>query len=587
MANFRLNTLENINSALAAFKNNKDVRPAVFYSRILEDTIKVPVEDYVHVQHATQTRTLPQGHQKLNLRRLGSWTPHTEVLKEGMPPRPDVTKSESIELGYTQFGRFAYFTDQIRTDVLDDFVAHYTKELSDLANRTIEKFAREKLLSAPSAYIAGGRDSIGKLLPGDIITIADLRFMTKKFERNLIKPINGNFNYICSPEFMHDLIDDPYVENYMRINQSTFNMYTNEEPFPLFKIKFYVTRLDENLAPDIDHPGEYINSDGNYELRMIDPTLTKVFSVVATKDTAVDNEEDVDSTYLSSNLAIRAPLKKYYYKDGSAIENRIFWKMNPSATVSLGTNVKNLFIKTAGKWQAVESLDAGNPELTAEEIAASVELPINRGILTGAEGLVKLTVEGQGATQIIIKELGSAGTADPLNQLSSIGFKIQGLGFGFLRPEAVYVTYSLPHTAMAMLGLTKDAILGKVSSHVDEKGTPNYSDNPEGLGLEKNFYRDSKFNERYTNVEEQDPQPVFWFVTYVAKDHEGADIVIPKQYVEDGGLAVPPAVNNGATPAKVAEGWYTDPTTQTSATKWDFETDVVNEAVTLYVKWAS
>ncbi|NCB50129.1 MAG: hypothetical protein EOM53_05610, partial [Alphaproteobacteria bacterium] len=169
-----LNTIENINSALAVVRNNPSVRPEKFYSKILLDTIKLPQEDYVHLKHASKTMMLPAGHQKLELKRLGSWTAHTQVLKEGIPPRPDLTRSETIEVGYTQFGRFAFFTDQIRTDVLVDFVAHYSKELSDLANRTLEKFAREKLLSAPSAFYAGGKTSIGQLVTGDLPTIAEL-----------------------------------------------------------------------------------------------------------------------------------------------------------------------------------------------------------------------------------------------------------------------------------------------------------------------------------------------------------------------------------------------------------------------------
>lgn len=475
MANFRLNSIENINSALAAFKNNPDVRPEKFYSRILEDTIKVPMEDYVHVQHATESRTIPAGHQKLNLRRMGSWTPHTAVLQEGIPPRPDVTKSESIELGYTQFGRFAYFTDQIRTDVLDDFWAHYVKELADLANRTIEKFAREKLLSAPSAYLPDGKESIGELTPGDKITIADLRLMTKYFERQLVKPIGGRFNYICSPEFMHDLIEDPYVENYMRLNQSTFQMYTSEEPFDLFKIKFITTRLDENLAPDIDHPGEYIDGEGNYRLRVISTDGNLVWDFLDEgKSISIETESKATGDALKGKLAERFTLTNYYYKDGSAIENRVYWHIDSSKLGAVdGTSkefagVRNLYKLEEGEYKS----KADQTGLLTKAIidAGWNELPINRGILTGANGLAKVTVEGQGATQIIIKELGSAGTADPLNQLSSMGFKIQGLGFGFIRPEAVFVTYSVPATAVAMLGLTMDAILGSVESRIGEFG---------------------------------------------------------------------------------------------------------------------
>jgi len=458
-----LNSIENINSALSVVKNNPSVKPELFYSKVLLDTIQVPQEDYVHLKHASKTMMLPAGHQKLELKRLGTWTPHTQVLREGMPPRPDLTRSETIEVGYTQFGRFAFFTDQIRTDVVVDFVAHYSKELSDLANRTLEKFAREKLLSAPSAFYAGVNTSVGTLVPGDIITIADLRLITLKFGRMFVDPIDGFYNYICSPEFMYDLIDDPYVKYYMETNHNTFDLYSSGKPFPLFKIRYIETRLDENLAPDLDHPGEYMDGNGVYWLRMIKKDGSVVYSIKneAVTTSPVNNEVDVTDT---TKLGGRYILKQYYYRDGSAIENRVYWKLN-SAVAGTTTNVAN--VKTIlgdGTYEAGDHLD-----VPAGTVALSVELPINRGIFVGAKGLVKVQVEGQGATQIIVKGLGSAGTNDPLDQLSSIGFKIQGIGFGFERPEAVFVTYSVPNHALDTVGITRDAILGK-ANFVDPQG---------------------------------------------------------------------------------------------------------------------
>jgi hypothetical protein len=473
-----LNTIQNINSALAVVRNNSNVRPELFYSKILLDTIKVPQEDYVHLKHASTTRVLPAGHQKLELKRLGTWTAHTQVLREGMPPRPDLTRSESIEVGYTQFGRFAFFTDQIRTDVLVDFVAHYSKELSDLANRTLEKFAREKLLSAPSAFYANGKTSVGQLAPGDVVTIADLRLITLKFSRMFVDPIDGFYNYICSPEFMYDMIDDPYVKYYMETNNNTFELYSSGKPFPLFKIKYIETRLDENLAPDLDHPGEYMDGNGTYWLRMVTKDGSLVYSVKneAASSATKKNESDVTDTALAS----RHILTEYYYRDGSAIENRVYWKIIPTV-VPVHTNVSNIlkWNTSTKKYEAVASAAVGDDPgiLTAfggagqrqATITNSIELPINRGIFTGAKGLVRVQVEGQGATQIIVKGLGSAGTNDPLDQLSSIGFKIQGVGFGFERPEAVFVTYSVPNHALDTAGISRDAILGK-QNHVNEKG---------------------------------------------------------------------------------------------------------------------
>lgn len=479
----RLNSIDNINSALAAFANNEDLRPDKFYNRILEDTIKVPLEDYVHVQQATQVREIDPAFQRLNLRRLGSWTPHTEVLKEGIPPRPDLTRSESINISYMQFGRFAYFTDQIRTDVLDDFVAHYTKELADLANRTLEKFAREKLLSTPTRWIAGGKKSIGELVPGDIITIADLRLMVARMERELVKPINGVFHYIASPEFMYDLLDDPYIENYMRINQSTFNMYNDGEPISMFKIKFFSTRLDEHLTPDLDHPGEFIDSTGEYALRLVGGNQDVIFSVKGTElQTPVKNEDDPLLVVADSDAAVRATLTEFYYRDGSAIENRIFWKINDKVESDTALRAKIIEdsvykLDENGIWVKGDKTD-----VEVADLVGATELPIHRGILTGAEGLIHLRVKGQGSAQIILKELGSGGTSDPLNQLSSIGFKLRGVGFGFLRPEAVYATYGVPYHAIAMSGLTAKPIHGPDSSWVDPTGVDEDNfDNPEDL----------------------------------------------------------------------------------------------------------
>lgn len=465
-----LNSLENINAALGVVRNNPNVRPELFYSKILLDTIKVPVEDYVHLKHASRTLMLPKGHEKLELKRMGSWTPHTEVLKEGIPPRPDLTRSESIEVGYTQFGRFAFFTDQIRTDVVVDFVAHYSKELSDLANRTLEKFAREKLLSAPSRFYAKGRTSVGQLVPGDVITIADLRLLTLKFSRMFIDPIDGFYNYICSPEFMYDFIDDPYVKYYMETNQNTFNLYSDGKPFPLFKIKYIETRLDENLAPDLDHPGEYMDADGVYWLRMITKSDNGalVYSIKneAVTSTPVNNETDVTDT---TKLGGRYILKEYYYRDGSAIENRVYWKINAGVSAS-ASNVANVCKLKSSFEEGEEPYESGDhSDVTEAKIKDSIELPINRGIFVGSKGLVKVQVEGQGATQIIVKGLGSAGTRDPLDQLSSIGFKIQGVGFGFERPEAVVALFSVPNHALETAGLSTEAILGKMN-HVDPRG---------------------------------------------------------------------------------------------------------------------
>lgn len=463
-----LNSIDNINTALAAYRNNKDIRPEKFYSRILLDTIELPAEDYVHVQHATKTYTLPADHQKVVLNRFGSWTAHTELLKEMIPPRPDQTRSESIELYTLQFGRVAYFSSQLKTDVIGQFEAHYAKRMSDLANQTIEKYAREKLLSAPAKFYASGKLGIGELVPGDTITVADLRLLVLRFQRLMVDPLNGFYNYICSPEFVYDLIDDPYVQSYMEINSNTFDAYTNGKPFPLFQVRYIPTRFDENLAPDLDHPGEYIDASNAFWNRRATKNGKVIFSVKATDSGTFANEVNVTQT---THLAGRYVLTDYYYRDGSAIENRVYWKINKDVTLTTA-NVENVYEGTERvtdtgvkvmDYEEVTDIDEIKALLTADVIGSSVELPVNKGILVGGDGLVKVISQGLGNAEIIMKAAGSAGALDPLNQLSSMGFKLRGLGFGFERVESVVVTYGVPNQALNTAGIYAGVVLSNAT----------------------------------------------------------------------------------------------------------------------------
>ena len=62
----------------------------------------------------------------------------------------------------------------------------------------------------------------------------------------------------------------------------------------------------------------------------------------------------------------------------------------------------------------------------------------------GEECLFRVGVEGHTQPQFIKKELGSAGTEDPLNQRQSIGWKIDSLGYKVPNPDAVVAYVSCP-----------------------------------------------------------------------------------------------------------------------------------------------
>ena len=77
------------------------------------------------------------------------------------------------------------------------------------------------------------------------------------------------------------------------------------------------------------------------------------------------------------------------------------------------------------------------------------QLPIHTAIMIGDEALARLEIEGEGNVQVFVKEKGSAGTLDPINQRQSIGFKINTIGFKRIREEAIWLFHHVPTQATA------------------------------------------------------------------------------------------------------------------------------------------
>src|SRR5690554_649161 len=420
--------IKNINRVVEQInQGGYDIRPQQFYDRVLLDTIKLGEENYVHTKY-TESYSLPVGTEKLQKRRWGGLTAHTVPLLEGIPPIADKTSMEEITFTATQFGRYMEFTDRVDLDQIDPQIAHYTHELGDVMARTFEKYARETLLSAASALYGGNKASEDELILGDKVTIADLRFLALRFDRLLVKPLaDGMFVYITSPETLYDLLDDPLVINYMKINNTTRELYENGQPFSLFRIKFVQTMLDESYG-DLGNPGEFY--DGAWKVRAfaIKDNGDIVFATFPTASRSTNNED----VYLSDGTAIPAGHKVEWDLTANHPDNGTLLEAD-------GTVNENYTLTTEDKalmWS---------------------QLPIHRGILMGKDAMARIAIDGAGGVETIIKRLGSAGSNDPLNQRQTIGVKAKSIGFGIIRDEALCITYGVPTAAIATTNLTTDA----------------------------------------------------------------------------------------------------------------------------------
>ena len=385
-----LNPVTNINSFIEYFRNHGySIRPELFYDKQLLDTIRLDESHYVFYRLANTTPI--QGNaEKLQIRRWAPLEAHITPLAEGVPPMSDKGSMESYEIGTFSYGRYMEFTDRVDFETIDPVIAHYTQEYAIVAMETLDLLAREALTTVAQAAYANAKADFSELEIGDIPSLNDLRIIALSMKKQLVKPRNGNrYHVIGTPDFYFDMISDPLVEKYMTINQTTKGFYDDMGPIPpMFGLEFYETM-------HIDDSGEFTTSEG---------TFLRTF------------KSNDGGTYTYANLdaaTYRVSAEDNYVRDSR-------------------TGMKASYIPNLTKWNIPEG---------------SSELKVHRIFVLGADCLTRTEIAGQGNAKMYVKPLGSAGVLDPIDQRQSIGFKINSVGFGSTRTEAVVCYYCVPSQA--------------------------------------------------------------------------------------------------------------------------------------------
>jgi hypothetical protein len=372
------------------------INPETFYSKQLLDTIRYDADQYVYFRLADEA-PIQEKADKLMLRRWAPLQAHTVPLEEGVPPKSDRGSVEKYELTAAQYGRYMEFSDKVDFQVVDPVIAHYSREYSLVAMETLDLLARETLLSIANKFYAGQAANFEALTPDSRPSMADLRLIVLALKKALVKPrVNGRYHVIGSPEFFYDMISDPIVEKYMTINQTTKTMYDNSSLVPMFEMEFYETML-------VPTSSEYVSNDKVYRrMYRSDGQGGYEYNKIA---------EDND-TYVSTVDGYVKDARTG--QDASYIPGRKVWDIAAWNTAN-------------------KSNGADWYELKAQHI-----------LIVGKDALTRTGLAGEGQARMYVKQKGSSGVLDPIDQRQSIGFKINSVGFGSTRLEAVVDYICIP-----------------------------------------------------------------------------------------------------------------------------------------------
>jgi N4-gp56 family major capsid protein len=404
------------------------MQPAAVYSKIMLRTIELSESDYVFDSIATE-KTMPSnnGSNEIVFKRMLSLAAHTQPLVEGIPPASDKGSMVAIKGSTKSYGRVMKFTDKVNWAVVDPLISEYTRQLSLKIPETKDILAQEALLSEcqvfyaqPKVVYAGAGDPdtlvvdtskpavshISKLSPECNPTLDEFRKIVLSMEAAKVRPAaGGNFQTLCSSAVLFDLITDHRVKEFMKFS-NTGEAYKNDMVIDLFSLVF-------KKAKTIKTDNTFINADGVVTYIYHVPALT----VTTTADSALS------AAYTGRvNILTAVPWAKI--ADSDAVTIVYLDKASgavPANKVTTYSAIKGL--------TGIDGVDVLN---------------IHHSYVIGEEALFRIGVEGHTAPQFIKKELGSAGTEDPLNQRQSIGWKIDSLGYKVANPDAVVDYMSIP-----------------------------------------------------------------------------------------------------------------------------------------------
>lgn len=313
-------------------------------------------------------------------------------LTEGVTPTGSAVNITRIKGEPQQFGNYVSYTDQLDFFAADPSpeVLKYADLLAENQIATFEHLDAMELASGLNVFYAGTATSRGEL--NDVLSVADIRRAVTSLKRNKVQPADGK-DYICfiHPNVVYDIWSDSEWRQ-PHTYADTTELYTGEIG-KLFGVRF------------IEDPDAYV-----YYGATIPAALAEELSVVSVS--ATGNKVYVAET-VSSSLASAISSAGYVWING---------KKRTVTSASAGSNGAAYLTITGASGSDIApdmKIHSGTGHSGSSSDAAYGRNIYSTVIL----GKNAFGTSGDRTVEIINKNLGSAGTGDPLNQRGTVGWK--------------------------------------------------------------------------------------------------------------------------------------------------------------------
>lgn len=419
---------ENVNTTVGYTDANEgSVRPfgeleglsdemRTYYSDYLIDNAE---PNLIHDQFAQKHPIPKNGGKTICFRKYDPLPKLTAALSEGVTPTGQSLNMGVVEATVHQYGGYVEFSDLLLLSAIDNNLVMATKLLGSQAGRTLDTITREVLCggtnvqygadAVPARYLlTGGAAEGNHYMSVDCIKRA-VRFL----KNQNAEKINGAYACIIHPDCAYDLTNDP---NWKYPHQYADTKALYEGEIGMIEGVRFVESTEAKVfhAPDLLSTSRTIPcSNGGYEELS---TVGEVRGGVGSKHCLCLDNENGDIPSIGDEIVGRAVLIHDASEGSWQYAVITGWTMSPGMfclyfdrPLLAGGTGNASFVPTAN-----DTIYPGEAGLAGRDVYATLVMGDN------AYGTTELA---GGGLAHIVKQLGSAGTADPLNQRATVGWK--------------------------------------------------------------------------------------------------------------------------------------------------------------------
>ncbi|MBE6685821.1 MAG: N4-gp56 family major capsid protein [Ruminococcaceae bacterium] len=367
----------------AANESGNDLSPAMkeYYDTELLENAK----EELFFNQFGKVQSLPEGNgKKVEWRKFDTFGKATTPLEEGVTPDGNTMNMKSVEAQVEQYGDYTTVSDMLDLTAVDDVILSCTEEHGTQAGLTLDTLTRNEICKGTNVSFAP-RNVDGVEVPVSLryeldssakLTSTVVNKAVTKLKKNKTPKINGKYIAIIHPSVSEDLREsEGWIEAH---KYAAVTEIFNGEIGELHGVRF----IESNEAP-IFKGGDLI------------PGVTRNLTV----------SSDVSSSYTITVGTIEGL---------SSVVNR-YVLINGEKYKVTGFNGTNKIIL-----DAAVTLKSGDNIYPGEGGAKGCA--VYGCIFFGRDAYGRVELSG-GAMEMIVKSKGSAGTADPLNQRSTVGWK--------------------------------------------------------------------------------------------------------------------------------------------------------------------